>query len=166
MKIDLVPAGLPEFDACPQPLERGLALGFDHESDGRPIVRDVLSTVERIARRRPWNSYWALCPAEQAYAAIGAYKSEPDAQGAVEIAYYTFPRFEGRGLATQVVGHLARIASSSGARTVTARTLRRESASTTILHRAGFRMAGTVDDPEDGPVWSWILDLKGNCHER
>ena len=160
MKIDLVPAGLPELDACPQPLERGLALGFDHESDGRPIVRHVLMTVERVARRRPWNSYWALCPAEQAYVGIGAYKAEPDADGVVEIAYYTFPRLEGRGLATQVVGHLTRIASASGARMVTARTLPQESASTTILQRAGFHMIGTVDDPEDGPVWSWIR------HER
>jgi hypothetical protein len=27
-------------------------------------------------------------------------------------------------------------------------------------------MIGTIDDPEDGAVWSWSLDLKGNCHER
>jgi RimJ/RimL family protein N-acetyltransferase len=166
MKIEMVPAGLPEFDACPRPLERGLALGFDHEPDGRGVVRNALETVERITRRHPWNSYWALCPADEVYVGIGAYKTEPDPQGAVEIAYFTFPRLEGRGIATQMVGHLARIATASGAKTLRALTLPRSSASTSILNRIGFRMIGTIDDPEDGAVWSWSLDLKGNCHER
>jgi hypothetical protein len=59
-----------------------------------------------------------------------------------------------------MVGHLARIATASGAKTLRALTLPRSSASTSILDRAGFRMIGIIDDPEDGPVWSWSLDLK------
>jgi hypothetical protein len=29
------------------------------------------------------------------------------------------------------------------------------SASTTILSRLGFQLAGTVNDPDDGEVWEW-----------
>lgn len=165
MKIEMVPAGLPDLDARPRPLERGLALGFDREPDGMQAVREVLATVERVIRRPPWGSYWALCPAEDAYVGIGAYKTEPDTDGAIEIAYYTFPRLEGRGVATQMVGHLARIAATWGANRVRALTLPHRNASTSILNRAGFRMIGTTDDPEDGPVWSWSLDLQGCRHE-
>lgn len=40
---------------------------------------------------------------------------------------------------------------------IAAQTLPQESASTTILRRLGFALVGTVDHPEDGPVWEWQL---------
>lgn len=52
------------------------------------------------------------------------FKSSPD-QGRVEIAYFTFPDFEGRGLATAMAGELLAIA------------------------------IGSVEHPEDGTVLEW-----------
>lgn len=43
-------------------------------------------------------------------------------------------------------------------------TLPEENASTSILKKLGFRLVGTVEHPEDGPVWEWELpaeQLKG-----
>jgi hypothetical protein len=41
--------------------------------------------------------------------------------------------------------------------TLFAHTLPGQGASTAILARLGFAFAGTVDHPEDGPVWEWRL---------
>jgi RimJ/RimL family protein N-acetyltransferase len=42
-------------------------------------------------------------------------------------------------------------------RIVRAHTLPEENASVSLLRRLGFAWFGTVDDPEDGPVWRWEL---------
>jgi len=50
---------------------------------------------------------------------------------------------------------------------IAAQTLPQESASTTILQRLGFALVGTVDHPEDGPVWEWQPNNapQGTCED-
>jgi RimJ/RimL family protein N-acetyltransferase len=74
-----------------------------------------------------------------------------------EIAYFTFPDFEGRGLATQMARHLVDIALVTSPRiTVAAQTLPQENASTTTLRKLGFVFKETLIHPEDGQVWEWV----------
>jgi RimJ/RimL family protein N-acetyltransferase len=75
--------------------------------------------------------------------------------GAVEIAYYTFPDVERQGVAGGMVEALILIAWQAHAVALTAHTLPEESASASVLRRAGFTWLGEVDDPEDGEVWAW-----------
>ena len=80
------------------------------------------------------------------------------AAGDVEIAYGTFPPFEGRGYAKAMARALTDRALGSGAPRIIAHTLPETNASGTILRSVGFRQVGTViADPEDGPVWRWEL---------
>jgi len=80
----------------------------------------------------------------------------PDAKGAVEIAYFTFPVYQGRGYATGMAAQLtAQAAAPPPARTVRAHTLPERNASVRILEKLGFVHLGQVVDPEDGPVWRW-----------
>jgi [ribosomal protein S5]-alanine N-acetyltransferase len=103
---------------------------------------------------RPWIGY--LQRHEGAWVGAGAFKGPPSA-GRVEIAYFTFPAWEGRGVATATATALLRLARAVvPAPQITARTLREASASTRILERLGFENVGTVDDPDDGPVWEWV----------
>lgn len=103
---------------------------------------------------RPWIGYLQLH--EGAFVGAGAFK-RPPRDGRVEIAYFTFPAWEGRGVATATAGALLRLARAVvPAPQITARTLRRPSASTRILERLGFANVGTVEDPDDGPVWEWV----------
>jgi uncharacterized protein (DUF924 family) len=89
-----------------------------------------------------------------------AFKGAPDETGVVEIAYFTFPDFEGGGVARAMAAALLRrTAASSGVRRVRAHTLPEENASTRLLRRHGFAHLGTVVDPEDGPVWRWERDV-------
>jgi RimJ/RimL family protein N-acetyltransferase len=83
------------------------------------------------------------------------FKGAP-ADNRVEIAYSTFPDFEGRGLATQMARHLVDIALvTSPGITVAAQTLPEENASTTILRKLGFVFKETLIHPEDGQMWEW-----------
>jgi ribosomal-protein-alanine N-acetyltransferase len=82
------------------------------------------------------------------------------ADRAVEIAYGTLPPFEGRGVAKAMAAELVAIARGSGAvDLVYAHTLCEPNASTRVLKHLGFRLAGEIVHPEDGPVWRWELPL-------
>lgn len=100
----------------------------------------------------PWIGYFA----EESGAFIGAcaYKSVPS-EGEVEIAYFTFPDHEGRGVATNMAQQLIDLAFEHGVTRVKAQTLPRPNASTRILEKLGFVFAGSVNHPEDGEVWEW-----------
>lgn len=75
---------------------------------------------------------------------------------AVEIAYFTFPSYEGRGYATAMANLLTVGAGAApAARTVRAHTLPERNTSVRILEKLGFAHLGQVIDPEDGPVWRW-----------
>lgn len=106
--------------------------------------------------QRPWAGYLA----EEDGVLVGTcgYKSPP-MDGAVEIAYFTFPEHEGRGIATHMAEQLVAIAFENGATCVRAQTLPEPNASTRILGRLGFTLIGPVQHPEDGEVWEWRREV-------
>jgi len=89
----------------------------------------------------------------------------PPADGVVEIAYYTLPGHENRGIATAMAQFLVeRAAEMPGVTTVLARTLPERNASCRILEKIGMTLAG--DDEEDGePVWRWELPIASPTSE-
>lgn len=124
----------------------------------RQVVEQTLAFQESIGAAPPWVGY-AVVRDDEVVGSCG-FKGNPDLQGAVEIAYFTFPSFEHQGLATEMARELVTIARGSGAvRQVLAHTLPEPNASTRILERTGFRFTGEVEDPEDGTVWRWVLEI-------
>jgi RimJ/RimL family protein N-acetyltransferase len=78
--------------------------------------------------------------------------------GRVEIAYFTFPGNEGRGIATAMAKALLGLAKrASPMIRIYAQTLPQHSASTRVLEKLGFQQTVEVDHPEDGKVWEWEL---------
>jgi RimJ/RimL family protein N-acetyltransferase len=131
-----------------------LAPGFGGETqEARALLSQTLELLTRDPRPDPWGSYLAVEGPE--IVGLCAFKAAPDAVGEVELAYMTFPAFECRGHATAMAAGLADIAFAAGVRQVIAHTLPEENASNRALLRNGFRFAGEVEDPEDGPVWRW-----------
>lgn len=101
----------------------------------------------------PWVGYLAIVDGQ----CVGtcAFKAPPE-KGRVEIAYFTFPGFEGRGIASTMVSGLLELAQRPGAGVdVVAQTLPEPNAANAILRKHGFRFVGTVNHPQDGLVWEW-----------
>ena len=124
-----------------------------------PEAAEVLPATATMYRKSgfapPWIGYIAVL--EGRAIGICAFKSAP-AGGRVEIAYFTFPEFEGRGFATAMARQLVALARAESAGIlVTAQTLPVRNASNAILEKLGFRLAGTAIDDEAGEVWEWHL---------
>ena len=122
------------------------------EGPAREILGQTLALLTRDPRPAPWGSYLARLDGQ----AIGicAFKSAPGSAGEAELAYMTFPAFEGRGHAGEMIALLAGLADEAGVLPI-AHTLPEEKASNNALKRNGFAFAGEVEDPEDGLVWRW-----------
>ncbi|MGZ8493659.1 MAG: GNAT family N-acetyltransferase [Gemmatirosa sp.] len=121
----------------------------------RGVIVQMQAFVARIGAPPAWGGFLAVDAGTRTVVGTCGYKGAPDADGCVEIAYFTFPTFEGRGWATAMAGALVDRAARQGARLARAHTLPEPSASTRVLQRSGFAHEGEVDDPEDGRVWRW-----------
>lgn len=111
----------------------------------------------------PWLGYLALVDG----VCVGScgFKSPPK-DNRVEIAYFTFPAFERKGIATQMARALVDISLTSAPDViVVAQTLPKESASTKILKKLGLKHVATLEHPEDGLVWEWHLTQQGAAAE-
>ena len=102
----------------------------------------------------PWAGY--LAEENGTFVGTCAFKSAPR-NGKVEIAYFTFPGHEGRGVATWMAMQLVALAKHPDVTQVTAQTLKERNASTRILEKLGFDVIGTAIDEEVGEVWEWRL---------
>lgn len=133
-----------------------LELAASAEVQGSGFLKDLCaSTIAMYPQGTaplPWVGYLA----EERGVPVGtcAFKTPPVA-GEVEIAYFTFPGHEGRGVATRMAQRLIQVAAASGATLIKAQTLPEANASTRVLEKLGFRLVGPVMHPEDGEVWEW-----------
>jgi ribosomal-protein-alanine N-acetyltransferase len=127
----------------------------------RDIVQQTLTMLAAVPREPPWGGYLAVGEADRQVVGTCAFKTAPREDGSVEIAYVTFPRFEGQGFATAMAARLVAIALTAPVvRSVIAHTLPRPNASTRVLEKAGMHCVGEVDDAEDGRVWRWCCDAR------
>ena len=137
--------------------------------DGRPVedlpvsdvARSVCEATAAVYRNtgfvRPWIGYLAL--QEGQVVGTCAFKTPPQA-GRVEIAYFTFPGHEGKGIATRMARLLIQLAQDADSSIgILAQTLPQENASTAVLCKLSFNRVGTAHDEEVGEVWEWQMKL-------
>lgn len=119
------------------------------------IVEATTQLYRAVGYEPPWIGYLAI----EKGICVGTcgFKSPPQ-NNRVEIAYFTFPEHESRGVATRMAAELIRLALEKlPAVIVAAQTLPEENASTSVLKKLRFRLVGTLEHPEDGLVWEWHL---------
>jgi ribosomal-protein-alanine N-acetyltransferase len=110
---------------------------------------------EAVGFEEPWIGYLAVAGGTP----VGtcAFKSPP-VDRRVEIAYFTFPEFEGKGFATAMAAELVAIVRRhQPSLIVAAQTLPERIASHRVLEKLLFRHVATLDHPQDGTVWEWQL---------
>jgi RimJ/RimL family protein N-acetyltransferase len=119
------------------------------------IVAATTQLYRAVGYEPPWIGYLVI--EDGICVGTCGFKSPPE-HNRVEIAYFTFPEYESRGVATRMASELVRLAwDKMPTVKVAAQTLPEENASTSVLKKLRFRFVGTVEHPEDGPVWEWQL---------
>ncbi len=119
------------------------------------IVKATTQLYRAVGYEPPWIGYLAI--EDDICVGTCGFKSPPQ-NNRVEIAYFTFPEYESRGVATRMAAELIRLAlDKMPAVTVAAQTLPEENSSTSVLKKLRFRRVDSVEHPEDGLVWEWHL---------
>jgi ribosomal-protein-alanine N-acetyltransferase len=148
---------LAELSEAPERYAATQALVLTPHAD---LVQAVAQQTRRFVEQHgitvPWGGYLAIDPVTRIVVGTCAFKGPPDGRGEVELAYFTFPTYEGRGYATAMAAALRdRAAASPAVHRVRAHTLPERNASVQVLEKLGFQWGGDVQDPDDGPVWRW-----------
>ncbi len=103
----------------------------------------------------PWIGYFVIREGE--VVGVGGFIRQPK-NGKVEIAYGTFKKFEGQGIATFSCRQLIAIAKTKDPKIIiTAKTSPAPNASNKILKGEGFTFNGIVQDEGIGDAWEWVL---------
>ncbi|MBI1307005.1 MAG: GNAT family N-acetyltransferase [Bacteroidetes bacterium] len=101
----------------------------------------------------PWIAYLIL--QNNQVLGTGSFTGSP-INNEVEIAYWTFTQFEGKGVASFICGELIRIAKTEIPQIkIVAKTSPEENASTSILKKYHFTFQKVVQDHEIGDAWLW-----------
>ena len=134
-----------------------------------PVLQATVALYGRKGFQPPWIGYLAV-EAGEVRGSCGF--AGPPENGEVEIAYFTFPEFERKGVATRMARELIRLTQpSAGDVRYIAHTLPEENPSTALLRRLGFECLGEIQHPEDGRVWKWreaaaVQPGKGSLDEK
>lgn len=132
------------------------------------IAAEVMATTANMYRSSgfepPWTGYLAVD--EDRIVGTCAFKCAP-VDDRVEIAYFTFPGFEGRGIATAMAKALIALARATRPDLlITSQTRAERNASNAILGKLGFTFAGSVTHPEDGEIWEWHLGRSNDATQE
>lgn len=138
------------------PIQRG---GVISEDIGRLPAEagDVLVATSGLYESAGYSPPWICYVSVASDRIVGTcgFKAAP-AHGRVEIAYFTFPGYEGKGIATQMARQLVSMARDANPDViVAAQTLPERNASHRVLEKVGFHCVGSLQHPEDGVVLEW-----------
>lgn len=117
------------------------------------VLAATATLYESVGYSPPWICYVAM--AGDLIVGTCGFKSPP-IHGRVEIACFTFPDYEGKGVATQMARQLVSMARSADSGViVAAQTLPARNASHRVLEKVGFSCVEKLEHPEDGTVLEW-----------
>ncbi len=109
----------------------------------------------KIGFHLPWVAYLVI--EQNQVVGSCSFTGKPN-ENKVEIAYWTFKEFEGKGIASFACKELVKISQAADARVIiTAKTAPEKNASTKILEKNNFIFTEIVQDEEIGDAWLWTL---------
>lgn len=119
------------------------------------IIEGYTDYYKKIGYVKPWIGYFIL-DGDVVKGVCGFTGAPTD--GKVEIAYHTFPAYEGQGVATVACSLLLNVAASAEETVIiTAKTAPEHNVSTRILQKYGFEQTEIVQDHEIGNAWFWEM---------
>jgi ribosomal-protein-alanine N-acetyltransferase len=141
-----------------EPEEFALEQGIHLHELSQSVAQASLDFMRTFSLETPseWFGHFAIEGETQQMVGVCSLKGPPDG-GTVEMAYFTFPGFEGRGIGTEMARFVVeRARTLPKVKVVMAHTAPEHNASTRILEKIGMTFAG--EDEEDGAiVWRWEI---------
>ena len=131
------------------------------------LVASVISATKKMYTSIGSTAPWIGFLAEVGGQIVGTcgFKGPP-VDGAVEIAYFTFPEFENQGMATRMAESMIEIARHTNESIrVIAQTLPDRNASHRILEKLQFTATGIKHHETDGNVLEWCLRKNGTVSD-
>lgn len=120
---------------------------------GKQLLEIYKSYYPTIGFDPPWVGY-AILDRDKLVGSCG-FTGKPQ-EGKVELAYWTFEEFEGKGIGSFACKSLIEIALNKNPEiTLIAKTAPEKNASTRILEKNDFVFTGIVQDHEIGDAWLW-----------
>src|ERR1044071_6302171 len=105
LELDLRSWQQVEEDPTAFATEHGVTFGVDL-AVVRAIGAQTVALLERTGASPPWTGYLAVDSTRRAVVGTCGYTGPPDVAGQVEIAYFTFPAYEGQGYASGMARRL------------------------------------------------------------
>ena len=137
----------------PIPLEPDLTNPMYQTENCQALISIYDEYYPREGYQPPWTGYFIIKD-DTVVGSCGFTKAPVD--GVVEIAYWTFPEYEGQGIGSFACGELVRMASEADPSVrITAKTAPEENPSVSILKKNQFSQVGMVQDEEIGDAWLW-----------
>ncbi len=125
------------------------------DPDCQEILKSYPDYYHKTGYNPPWIGY--LVFRDDIIVGVGGFTGQPK-DGKVEIAYGTFKKYEGQGIASFSCQQLISIAKATDPKIIiTAKTSPEHNASTKILQQNGFEFTGIVQDEGIGDAWEWML---------
>jgi ribosomal-protein-alanine N-acetyltransferase len=126
---------------------------FAATSDCQDSLYMCIDFYKKVGFNPPWICYYVQ--SEGHLVAAAAFKGQP-VNNKVEIAYGTFPRYQHKGIGTQIAKALVELSLKTDPSVrITAQTLQEENYSVRILRNNNFKLIGTAMDEDEGEVWEW-----------
>ena len=121
----------------------------------------TLAAIPVSVDKLKWDGYFVVDTDTREVVGSCAFKGPPTEAGTVEIAYFTYPGFEGKGYATSMARKLIELATGcTSVKRIIAHTLPEANASTRVLEKVAMSFLGEVIDPDDGRVWQWETHVR------
>jgi RimJ/RimL family protein N-acetyltransferase len=119
-------------------------------------IRRLTKRLHESGRRTAW-----MAVAGREVVGMIGHKAAPSPQGVVEIGYGIAASRRGRGYATRAVAAVVAAARREPSlKAIVAETVADNFASQRVLEKNGFARAGEREDPEDGLLIVWRLELE------
>lgn len=115
-----------------------------HDQD---VIDWVLRALDHLEPLAPWRFYYIQLRDPATLAGTCGFKQAPDARGCVEVGYSVLAQFQGRGIASEAVMALMRVAFDAGAVEVAAETFPTLPASLRVMEKCGMSKVGVGTDP-------------------
>jgi ribosomal-protein-alanine N-acetyltransferase len=164
-ELQLIPSGIEQLeDSLMNKARLAAQLGVTIPAS-YPVEADAVPWFCQLLKDDPslvgWLHFMVMHVANRTLIGDGGFKGKPDQTGLVEIGYSIVPEYRGRGYATQVAQGLIDYAFAHWeVSAVAAHTSVKNIGSMKVLERAGMKVVGEMEDPEEGRMWCWQLNRK------